>query len=161
MNTLLRMHDHKSLDAIFPRPLSAYAVEQKKKDVLLRDDPDAFDSIFHDIRNTREDAVRKLLAAIVLTYVKDYLFGHTRQRTRQGIVRARARQREAEVFIFGDSPSEDLDPLSFASICKTLDVDPDYARRGIKARKREGVVALLSRLRELQREERGTSYNYD
>ena len=112
---------------------------------------DEIQAIVGDIRLTPDSSIRKLLAAVALSYLKDYLFGGRTYKYTHAHRSAIRRERAAEDFIFVDRPTDDIDPLSFRSICRVLNVRPEDARAAIRRHKSAGINMLLTQLKSVSR----------
>lgn len=111
----------------------------------LRDRPDRFAEIFGDAQYP-SDAVRKLMAAVALTVVKDYFARPTEKMPAPQRERVIADKRSAECFIFQSRQSTEHYVFSFPAICKSLGIDPGFARRGIRKRSPSDIRGIVQRL---------------
>lgn len=111
----------------------------------LRDHPEVFAEIFAGAEFPHEQ-VRKLMAAVALAIVKDYFAMPGKSafpKQRRAIVAERERARQ---YIFNKDPKADRHVFSFASVCKAIGIDPDFARRGIQARSSADIKGIVQRL---------------
>lgn len=111
----------------------------------LRDQPDRFDEIFGNAKFPTE-AVRKLMAAVALIVVKDYFVVPDKIKNPAARARAIADRTEAEQYIFDGRRSVEFHVFSFGSICKSLEIDPAFARRGIRKRSPEQIRGIVQRI---------------
>lgn len=109
----------------------------------LCDDPQRFAEIFGSAEYPLP-SLKKLLAAVALIEVKDYLSRPRRIKNRAARAKIERRKAEASRYLF--EPDPEPTALAFAAICEILEVDPDYARRGIRARTPAEIRAIMRRL---------------
>jgi hypothetical protein len=114
--------------------------------------PDVFQAIFGDCEYP-PSAVKKLMAAVVLLEVKDYFTNPEKFKCPEARTRAAKLRAEAENYLF-EPDFRPANPIfSFDLICKTLDVDPGYARRGIRQRTAEEIREIVQRMSYHKQEE--------
>jgi hypothetical protein len=111
----------------------------------LRANPAAFHAVFGDCQYPAE-SVRKLMAAVALVTVKDYFVEPDRIKNRLARARAIADRRAAERYIFDRKADVGWQPFSFGAVCKALNIDPDFARRGIRRRSPDDIKGIVQRI---------------
>ena len=107
--------------------------------------PDVFLAIFGDCEYP-PSSVKKLMAAVVLIQVKDYFTDPDKFKCPENRIRAAKLRAEAENYLFEPDFKPACAIFSFDLICRTLDVDPGYARRGIRQRTAEEIRSIVQRL---------------
>lgn len=110
-------------------------------EVCLAENPAIYQEIFGDCQ-FHNMQVRKLLAAAALVSVKDFFLEPEAQKDPSAKRRQARAKTEAERYIFENGYLPAGDPFSFDCVCKALGVDPDYARRGIRARTAAEVKSI-------------------
>jgi len=107
--------------------------------------PEVFREIFGNCE-WPEQSIKKLMAAVVLLQVKDYFTNPDKFKCPEARTKAAKLRAEAENYLFEPDFRPACELFSFELICKTLDVDPGYARRGIRQRTAEEIRAIVQRL---------------
>jgi hypothetical protein len=115
------------------------------KERTLADQPALFREIFGGAEFP-DQSVRKLLAAVALVEVKDYFLRPEQIKNPRARSRAARRKADADRYLFDPRYRPACPAFSFAVVCKTLGVDPGYARRGIREKTPDEIRAIIQRL---------------
>lgn len=121
------------------------AVHYRYGEIPLAENPKLFAEIFGGCEYPN-DAVRKLMAAVALTVIKDYFSRPTPAKTEREKLRIQAARKKARQYIFDDNAATMDYVFSFPAVCKSLGISTDYARRGISQRSPDEIRGIVQRL---------------
>ena len=116
----------------------------------LRENPAAFRRVFGDCEYPPE-AIRSLVSAIALREVKDYFTPVESIRDERARLKAVRLRLEAERYLFDPRYQALCELWDFDVVCKTIGIDPAYARRGMRARKPGDLKGIMKAIRKTPR----------
>lgn len=90
--------------------------------------------------------MRKLLAAVAVQIVQDFYKEPERQKDDKARRAAELARADAERYIFDPGYLPHGDAFAFATICRALGIDPDFARRGIREKTPAQVKIIRRRI---------------